>query len=834
MKKQLFLILILVFVGWNINGQTQLISNGTFQSGSTGWTTSGNWHITNALTCYNNELGYAYAGDASGNAVINETGDLKQTIIIPANATSATFSFYVSKTTDETSISTVYDYVNVYLLNSSGTQLMQFSPTNINNLYAGTPVTKCDGYSSKSFTIPTTYFGQTLQIDFNVHTDGGPKNTMFRIDDVSLLVTVPSCNYSISPTSNTSVPYAGGSGYTIGVTAGSGCSWTASIGSYSWITITSGSSGSGNGTCYYSVTNNPNSTSRTGYITIAGQSFTVTQAGLSCSYSISPSSISPSSSSGSGSISVSATSGCSWSAVSNASWLTVTSGSSGNGNGTVNYSYASNGTTSSRSGSITIGGNTFTVTQAGTNTNQLYGVDISHNNGTISWSTVFAANNSFSFAKCSEGLTDADDGTFSTNMMSGKNAGVVMGAYHIGRPDNRFNIQGAVDEANHFLSLAKSYIGANYLPPAVDLEPVNIESLNDWSTLSTWIQNWMTTIKNATGIWPVLYLTRCDAGSLYPYYQSGVINQNIKLWIADYNHAAGSPGNYASCSNWVGWPWLFHQYFAPCDACASNDPAIGMDLDIFNGDMTAFNNLIGVSSGTPPPNDNCANAILLPDNKNCTYTQGTVDYATDDGFPSLPSCNGTSSTQFGVFYKFVAATTSATITVDPNNTSITGLDAVVVVYSGSNIYNLQELNNNSCADPTGKVQVTLPVSGLIPGQTYWIRVYDFGATQPAIGNGSFNICVSHSTSALNELSASDKIKIYPNPTTGKFEVSEIEALGDKCKIEIFNHLGMSIYVSENETEGNKISLDLSAYPVGIYIVKLSNNGLSYQKKLIKK
>ena len=84
------------------------------------------------------------------------------------------------------------------------------------------------------------------------------------------------------------------------------------------------------------------------------------------------------------------------------------------------------------------------------------------------------------------------------------------------------------------------------------------------------------------------------------------------------------------------------------------------------------------------------------------------------------------------------------------------------------------------------------------------------------------------------MSASDKIKIYPNPTTGKFEVSEIEALGDKCKIEIFNHLGMSIYVSENETEGNKISLDLSAYPVGIYIVKLSNNGLSYQKKLIKK
>ena len=52
---------------------------------------------------------------------------------------------------------------------------------------------------------------------------------------------------------------------------------------------------------------------------------------------------------------------CNWTAVSNASWITITSPASGNGNGTVTYSVAR--TTTRRSGTMTIAGRTFTVTQ---------------------------------------------------------------------------------------------------------------------------------------------------------------------------------------------------------------------------------------------------------------------------------------------------------------------------------------------------------------------------------------------------------------------------------------------------------------------------------------
>ena len=171
-----------------------------------------------------------------------------------------------------------------------------------------------------------------------------------------------SCSYSISPASQ-SIGASGGNG-TVGVSTTSGCGWTA-VSNASWITLTSGSSGSGNGTVYYMVSANSGASSRTGTLTIAGSTHTVTQAGQSCSYSISPASQSIAASGGNGTVSVSTTSGCAWTGVSNASWITLTSGSSGSGNGTVNYAVAANGTTSSRTGTVTIAGNTFTLTQGG-------------------------------------------------------------------------------------------------------------------------------------------------------------------------------------------------------------------------------------------------------------------------------------------------------------------------------------------------------------------------------------------------------------------------------------------------------------------------------------
>jgi hypothetical protein len=170
------------------------------------------------------------------------------------------------------------------------------------------------------------------------------------------------CNYAISPTVASLGPE--GATNTVVVTASSGCAWVTSENA-SWITITSGAFGTGNGTVTYSVTANPTIAPRNAAITIAGQSLDVTQAGQTCTYTLTPAGASVPATATGGTVDVAALTGCAWTATSSTTWVTLTSGTSGSGNGTVGYSVAANETTSPRNGTLTIGGQQFTITQAG-------------------------------------------------------------------------------------------------------------------------------------------------------------------------------------------------------------------------------------------------------------------------------------------------------------------------------------------------------------------------------------------------------------------------------------------------------------------------------------
>ena len=85
-----------------------------------------------------------------------------------------------------------------------------------------------------------------------------------------------------------------------------------------------------------------------------------------CGYSIDPTLAASPAAGGPGSVAVTASApDCGWTAVSNDAWITVDPGTaSGTGAGTVNYTVAANPLSVSRDGTVTIGGQTFTVTQA--------------------------------------------------------------------------------------------------------------------------------------------------------------------------------------------------------------------------------------------------------------------------------------------------------------------------------------------------------------------------------------------------------------------------------------------------------------------------------------
>jgi uncharacterized repeat protein (TIGR02543 family) len=170
------------------------------------------------------------------------------------------------------------------------------------------------------------------------------------------------CTFTLSPGSYSSTP-SGGPG-TVQVATQSGCAWTA-VSNFAWVTITSNSARTGNGTVNYSISANSGAASRSGTMTIAGKTFTVDQSGNSCSYAISPARKSFDAGGGKGSVNVTGSNGCSWNSTSNAGWVSILSGGSGTGNGAVGYAVLPNPNGTSRTGTISIAGKILTINQAG-------------------------------------------------------------------------------------------------------------------------------------------------------------------------------------------------------------------------------------------------------------------------------------------------------------------------------------------------------------------------------------------------------------------------------------------------------------------------------------
>jgi hypothetical protein len=207
----------------------------------------------------------------------------------------------------------------------------------------------------------------SAEVSYAVQTNSGvPRSGSITVANRAFVVNqesgISACTYTLSSTS--AAIAAGTSSGSVTITTGTGCAWTAASNA-PWITVTGSASGTGNGTVSYSAQANTGA-ARSGTISLAGRIFTLNQGeGLpSCSYLLSSSRTSASAAATSGSVNVSAGSGCGWSAVSNVSWITVTGGTAGNGNGAVTFSVSANTTSASRSGTLAIAGQTYTVEQA--------------------------------------------------------------------------------------------------------------------------------------------------------------------------------------------------------------------------------------------------------------------------------------------------------------------------------------------------------------------------------------------------------------------------------------------------------------------------------------
>jgi uncharacterized protein (TIGR03437 family) len=174
---------------------------------------------------------------------------------------------------------------------------------------------------------------------------------------------VVGCSYTLSAASQ-SVGAAQSTATVSVATSNSVCRWDA-VSNASWIAITSGSMGTGNGTTAIQAAANTGA-ARTGTLTIAGQTYTVNQAAsgqTGCSYNVSPTSIQATAAGLSATMVIFTNAGCAWTASvpAGVNWITLNP-ASGTGQGAVGYSIAAN-TGPARNATLTVATVPVTVAQ---------------------------------------------------------------------------------------------------------------------------------------------------------------------------------------------------------------------------------------------------------------------------------------------------------------------------------------------------------------------------------------------------------------------------------------------------------------------------------------
>lgn len=151
-----------------------LLINGGFEGSASPWVGSGSGYFYVTPGNYpHGGTGYIYFG--VNNSV---SGQAYQTVSIPTSAT-GTLSFWLNVTSSETTTTRQYDKLYVEVRSTSGSLLTRLATySNLNKAAAG-------AYTQRTLTVPATYKGQTVRIQFRSTMDSSVTTT-FRVDDASL------------------------------------------------------------------------------------------------------------------------------------------------------------------------------------------------------------------------------------------------------------------------------------------------------------------------------------------------------------------------------------------------------------------------------------------------------------------------------------------------------------------------------------------------------------------------------------------------------------------------------------------------------------------------
>ena len=322
----------------NVGLTAQFAATATLSSGSTQNVTSlATWQSSNTAVATVNSAGVV-TGVSPGDVDITAT---YQSVAGRARVTIAVRTFTLTGNITDGTSGGILPNINIAI--TSGPHTGASTKSDATGAYT------LPGLEAGTITVTASavsYFSQDKAVTLTADS---------RLDFV--MVRTPDCALTLSVVSQ-NVTAAGGT-FSVSVTSPVACSWTAST-STPWITL-GATSGNTPATISWTAAANTSIAARTGTVRVSWSNgfvdLTVTQSGANCSFVLSPESGSFPAAGGTGSFTVTPSDpGCPWTATSDSAWLTISSGQSGTGSGSVSYAVGSYAGTGPRAGTIGVTG----------------------------------------------------------------------------------------------------------------------------------------------------------------------------------------------------------------------------------------------------------------------------------------------------------------------------------------------------------------------------------------------------------------------------------------------------------------------------------------------
>jgi lysozyme len=220
----------------------------------------------------------------------------------------------------------------------------------------------------------------------------------------------------------------------------------------------------------------------------------------------------------------------------------------------------------------------------------VFGIDVSHHNGKIDWTTV-AASGRFQYAiiKATEGRNFLDK-RFAENVRGCQAVGIAASAYHFATPDVSRGNQDAVEEAQWFLKVLAS-VGPLDFPPVLDLEAPK-GGVGRPSDLAAYIITFSEVIEAGYGVAPIVYApnwwlqAQGLLGASFPYklWQSGYPSPNRGSGDATDPAIEKAKAGQYTYQKTPAWPVAIWQY---TDGGVVAGIPNKTDLNVMDGDMFA-------------------------------------------------------------------------------------------------------------------------------------------------------------------------------------------------------------------------------------------------------